>query len=108
MINRVIQEVGLNVGHFHVQPSLEAAVINLIAAIVNQTDPCSAKEQSLEVGASAEDIARHGDAEGHADVVRVSHGFEEGWIDVLHNSKVEERDDGRFVSRLVGTNYTRH
>lgn len=108
MIHGVIQEVGLNVRHFPVQSSLQVAVVNLVAAIVNQTDPRTAEEQSLEVGASAEDVARHGDAEGHADVVRVSHGFEEGWIDVLHNSKAEESDDGRFICGLVGTNYTSH
>lgn len=77
-----------------------------MAAVVNQTSPGSSEEHGLEVRGSSEHISGHGDAEGHADVVRMTHGFEESWVDVLQNPKAEERDNSRLICGLVGPDYT--
>ncbi len=60
------------------------------------------REHGLEVRGSSEHISGHGDAEGQADVVRMTHGFEESWVDVLQNPKAEERDNSRLICGLVG------
>lgn len=79
-----------------------------MAAVVNQTSPGSSEEHGLEVRESSEHISCYRDAEGHADVVRMTHGFEESWVDVLQNPKAEESDNSRLICGLVGPDYTLH